>query len=183
MTELQGSNDFNASGGTDPEPATIEVFKATVAQFVETRTEKFFEAYANAVNTRAFSESPLTKWYAPSIVTRSETLKEFHGVQAMADWMRDLFIAFERINHIPETYLEYRNPDGTVTVHATFLRHFWLKGNKGEEPDSNTPVAWFAKVEPAETEDGYDGLHWKELQLFWDKTKLVELFEKLPSDK
>lgn len=137
----------------------------------KTPTQKFFEAYANAVNTRTFGEASITRWYAPSIVTRSETLKEFHGAQAMADWMRDLLIPFERINHIPETYLEYTNPDGTVCVHARFLRQLWLKGNTSDEP------------EPAETEDGYNGLQWKELQLFWDKTKLVSLFGKLPSDK
>ncbi|KAK4496119.1 hypothetical protein PRZ48_012098 [Zasmidium cellare] len=112
-----------------------------------------------------------------------ETLKEFHGVDAMAAWMRDLFIPFERINHVPETYLEYGNEDGSVTVHATFLRQFWLKGNVGEEPDSNTSVAWVAKVGKAETEDGFMGLQWKELNLFWDKTRIVGLFGKLPSDE
>lgn len=149
----------------------------------KTPTQMFFEAYANAVNTRTFDEAPMTRWYAPSVNTRSETLKEFHGAQAMADWMRDLFIPFERIHHIPETYLEHTNPDGTVSVYATCLWQFWLKGNMSDEPDSNTPLAWVAKVGLAETEDGYNGLQWKELQLFWDKTKLVSLFGKLPSDE
>jgi hypothetical protein len=149
----------------------------------KTSAEKFFEAYAHAVETRTFADTS-TQWYGDLTVYRSETGKVFYGPEEMKQWMSTLFFSFEKVEHLPEHYLEVPNSDGTVKVHASFQRRLWLKGNTGTEPDIDTPMAWMCTIGPAVGTEGYLGLHFRNVSLYWDKTRTVQLLGKaLPSDQ
>lgn len=144
--------------------------------------QQFFEAYADAVNSRTFAQGSMTRWYSSKTAYRSETGKVFHGAEEMQAWMTELFFTFEKIAHVPEYYIQY-NVDGAVKIHAGFRRQLWIKGNTGDEPDTDTPVAWVCEIGPADEADGHLGLQFKDVSLYWDKTKTVALLkEKLPSD-
>ena len=149
----------------------------------KTDAMKFFEAYAQAVESRTFGDE-ITKWYGDSTVYRSETGKIFYGAEEMRQWMTALFFKFESLDHLPEHYLELPESDKTVKVQASFRRRLWLKGNTGAEPDIDTPMAWMCHIGPAKGGNGHLGLHFHDVQLYWDKTKTVELLGvALPSDK
>jgi hypothetical protein len=119
----------------------------------KTSAEKFFEAYGQSVGARTFADQ-ITKWYGDLTVYRSETGKVFYGAEEMKQWMSTLFFSFEKLEHIPEHYLEIPNSDGTVKVHASFRRRLWLKGNSSTEPDVDTPMAWICSIGPAVGGDG-----------------------------
>lgn len=151
--------------------------------------QKFFEAYGRSVDSLTFAQTSMTQWYSSKVTFRSETGKLFHGAEEMKTWMKDLFFSFEKIKHVPEYYVQYssKNAEGkeSMKVHAQFRRLLWLKGNTGDEPDVDTPVAWVCEVGKADEgdEDGYLGLQFKDVSLYWDKTKTVALLKKaLPSD-
>lgn len=149
----------------------------------KTDAMRFFEAYADAVENRTFGEE-ITKWYGDLTVYRSETGKIFYGAEEMRQWMSTLFFSFEKVDHPPEHYLELPEDDGTSKVYASFRRRLWLKGNTGEEPDIDTPMAWMCHIGPAKGGNGYLGLHFHDVQLYWDKAKTVQLLGvALPSDK
>lgn len=144
--------------------------------------QRFFEAYAHAIDSRTFGQTSITKWYSSKVVYRSETGKVFHGADAMLAWMLDLFFRFEKIRHIPEYYIQYK-VDGVMKVHVGFRRQLWIKGNTGDEPDTDTPCAWICEIGPAAEPDGTLGLQFKQVSIHWDKTKTVALLKKgLPSD-
>jgi hypothetical protein len=144
--------------------------------------QQFFEGYAQAVNTRTFTQGPMTEWYSSTTKYRSETGAVFHGAEEMRGWMTELFFSFEKIDHVPEYYIHYKEGD-EYRVHAGFRRRLWLKGNTSDEPDTDTPVAWVAVIGPADEPEGYLGLQFKDTSLYWDKTKTVDLLQKsLPSD-
>lgn len=148
----------------------------------KTSAEKFFQVYGQSVNSRTFADT-ITQWYGDMTVFRSETGKVFHGAEEMKQWMSTLFFSFEKVEHIPEHYLEIPNSDGTVKVHASFRRRLWLKGNTSTEPDVDTPMAWMCSIGPAVGGEGYLGLHFRNVSLYWDKTRTVQLLGKvLPSD-
>lgn len=145
--------------------------------------QRFFEAYAHAVNTRTFGQGSMTRWYSSKVTYRSETGKVFQSADEMKAWMSELFFSFEKINHVPEYYLQYTE-GGVFRVHAGFLRQFWLKGNTGEKPDTETPTSWVCEIGPGDEPDAYLGLQFKKVSLYWDKTKTVELLKRaLPSDR
>lgn len=145
--------------------------------------QRFFEAYARAVNSRTFNEGPMTKWYSSKTVYRSETGRVFQGAAEMRERMEELFFSFEKIAHIPEYFIRYKEGDG-YRVHAGFRRQLWLKGNTLDVPDTDTPTSWVTIIGPADKPEGYLGLQFKDTTLYWDKTKTVALLEKsLPSDK
>ncbi|GIZ44721.1 hypothetical protein CKM354_000791200 [Cercospora kikuchii] len=132
----------------------------------------------------------MTKYYSPKVLFRSETGKLFHGAEEMKTWMKDLFFSFEKIQHVPEYYMQhsYKTAEGqkVTKVHAQFRRLLWLKGNVGDEADVEAPVAWICEIGKADEADGdgYLGLQFKEVSLYWDKTKTVELLKRgLPSDE
>lgn len=101
----------------------------------KTSAQSFFESYAMGVDARMFA-STITQYYGDLTVYRSETGKVFHGAEEMKQWMNTLFFSFERVQHLPEKYLEIANPDGTVKVHLSVRRRLWLKGNISNEPDT-----------------------------------------------
>lgn len=145
--------------------------------------QKFFEGYAEAVNSRTFTEGLMTKWYSSKTFYRSETGHVFHGAAEMREWMKELFFSFEKIAHVPEYYIRYKEGD-EYRVHAGFRRQLWIKGNTSDVPDTDTPTSWVTIIGPADEPEGFLGLQFKDTSLYWDKTKTVALLKKaLPSDK
>lgn len=146
--------------------------------------QQFFDAYAEAVNSRTFAQGSMTRWYSSKTRYRSETGHIFHGAEEMKAWMSELFFSFEKIAHVPEYYLQYELDNGVVKVHAGFRRQLWIKGNNGDKPDTDTPAAWVCEIGPADEADGHLGLQFKDVSLYWDKSKTVALLKKkLPSDE
>lgn len=155
----------------------------TVPDSSKPEDQKFFEGYAQAVNTRKFAESPLTIWYSSKTRFRSETGAVFNGAVEMKVWMTELFFSFEKIDHAAEYYMRYKDGE-EYKVHAGFRRRLWLKGNTSDVPDTETPVAWVTVIGPADEPEGYLGLQFKDTNIYWDKTKTVGLLKKaLPSDR
>lgn len=81
----------------------------------------------------------------------------------MKKWMVGLFFSFERYRHVPEYYLQYALDDDDegknhVKAHVGFRRQLWIKGDVGEIPDTDTPVAWVCEI--GTEEEGGRG--------FWD---------------
>lgn len=144
--------------------------------------QRFFNGYARAVDSRTFGTGSMLKWYSSHVEYRSETGKVFHGADEMKAWMADLFFKFEKINHVPEYYLQYGDGEA-LKVHMGVRRQLWLKGNTGTEPDVDTPLAWVCEIGPADEPEGYLGLQFKAVNLYWDKAKTVALLQqRLPSD-
>lgn len=91
-------------------------------------------------------------------------------------WMKGLFAPFEKFDHLIHYVREIARDgeeNGLVTLDFRCTRQIWIKGNKSEKPDVEVPMYWSSTIGPGE--EGYNGLQFREVHLFWDTGPLMKL--------
>ena len=142
----------------------------------KTPAQAFFEAYAKNVDAGEFFDIPLTRWYAPKAVYHAQNAVEYHGAEAIGEWMRGpVFGNFERVRHDLGAYWEIIPDQGDSIVFMRATRHVYMKGNKTEQPDVTVPMLWVCTIGAADSDDGYQGLQFKDIHLGWDTAKVAAL--------
>jgi hypothetical protein len=88
-------------------------------------------------------------------------------------WMKKLFGVFDRISHDWIQFTEIQRDDGTTQFITQNIRNLWVKGNDAEKPTVSIPVVMIAIVGPSGDEITPEGLHFKEVWLYWDTALLL----------
>ena len=137
------------------------------------RALRFIEAYAHNIASDLTLTYPDEKWYSPNCVFFDTTNITYIGAKAIKTWMLELFSPFDRVGLEALSFqVVDESTDGKAdyTVNAEFMIAYFLKGD---------PVPIFAPrifvfvVRNTESDEGYDGLQYTDVKLYWD-TDLVK---------
>ncbi|KAM0490244.1 hypothetical protein ACHAP8_011781 [Fusarium lateritium] len=124
-------------------------------------TQKFFKQYVNAVDSRGYDSGSGLKFYSKDVA-----------------WMKKLFDVFERIQHDWVQFLEVERDDGTSQIYTQNVRNLWLRGNKGDKPTVSIPVTMIAIIGKSGSDETAEGMHFKEVWLYWDTALLLPYLPK-----
>lgn len=137
------------------------------------RALRFIHNYFEAVSADLSLPYPDTKYYAPSTTFFDTKNVTYHGASTIKTWMLELFSPFDKvalkafsiilIDESTEKQVFY-----TVTV-ETMVSFFM----KGDEVPISVPRIFVFEIKDTETEDGYDGLQFSKVSLYWDTALLV----------
>ncbi|KID81742.1 hypothetical protein MGU_10915 [Metarhizium guizhouense ARSEF 977] len=141
----------------------------------QNRALRFIESYAKEVASDIGIQYSATKYYAPSCVFFDTTNVKYNGANDIKAWMQRLFSSFDKIEFTGLTFLvieegipEHDTP--IYTVNAEFMAKYYVKGDP--EPVS-VPRLFIFTIGQSESEDGFDGLQYLDVKLYWD-TSLVK---------
>lgn len=144
----------------------------------QTPTQKFFKQYVAAVDSRGYNVGSGLKFYSKDVIFHNQNNAEYHGGEEMWAWMKKLFGVFERIHHDWIEFVEIDLNDGTSQIYTQNIRNLWLAGNKDEKPTVSVPVTMIAKIGKSNDESTPEGLHFKEVWLYWDTALLLPFLTK-----
>ncbi|KAH8683941.1 hypothetical protein BGZ61DRAFT_357296 [Ilyonectria robusta] len=143
-----------------------------------TPTGRFFKQYADAVDSRGYDGGSGLKFYSKDVTFHNQNNAVYHGGDEMWAWMKKLFGVFERIHHDWVQFLEIERDDGRSQIYSQNVRNLWLRGNKGEKPTVSIPVTMIAIIGKSDDENTPEGLHFKEVWLYWDTALLLPFLPK-----
>lgn len=143
-----------------------------------TRTQRFLQQYVATVDSKGYNVGSGLKFYSGDVTFRNQNNSVYHGGEEMWAWMKKLFCAFEHIRRDWVHLVEIERDDETNQIYAQNVRNLWLLGNKGEEPEVRIPVTMIAIVGESGSEQTPEGLHFKEVWLYWDTALLSPFFAK-----
>ena len=143
-----------------------------------TRTQRFLQQYVATVDSKGYNVGSGLKFYSEDVTFHNQNNSVYHGGEEMWAWMKKLFCAFEHIRHDWVHLVEIERDDETSQFYAQNVRNLWLLGNKGEEPDVRIPMTMIAIVGESGSEQTPEGLHFKEVWLYWDTALLSPFFAK-----
>jgi hypothetical protein len=141
----------------------------------ENRALRFIEAYANEVAADLTLPYSPTRYYAPSCTFFDTTNVTYNGAIEIKSWMQRLFSPFDKVEFTGISFLVIDESDAEgntplYTVNAEFMANYCFKGDP--EPIL-APRLFVFTISRSETEDGFDGLQYVDVKLYWD-TALVK---------
>lgn len=143
-----------------------------------TPTQRFLQQYVATVDSKGYDFGSGLKFYSEDVTFHNQNNAVYHGGEQMWAWMKKLFAVFERIRHDWVHLVEIERDDGTSQIYAQNLRNLWLLGNEGEKPDVSIPVTMIAIVGKSGDGKTPEGLHFKEVWLYWDTALLSPFLAK-----
>ncbi|KAJ5317074.1 hypothetical protein PENANT_c029G05446 [Penicillium antarcticum] len=148
------------------------------ASWPETPAQQFFKKYVDTVDSYGFNHGSGLRFYSKDVIFHNQNNAQYNGGDEMWAWMKRLFGQFERLRHDFHGLWEINNEDGTTTIISQNTRNIWLPGNSTEEPTVSIPLSWISRIGPADLGDAVDGLHFKEVWLYWDTALLAQYLPK-----
>ncbi|KAF5603996.1 hypothetical protein FPCIR_1057 [Fusarium pseudocircinatum] len=136
-------------------------------------TQKFFKQYVNAVDSRGYDSGSGLKFYSKDVIFHNQNNAVYRGGDEMWAWMKKLFNVFERIQHDWIHFVEIERDDGTSQIYTQNIRNLWLRGNKESTPTVSIPVTMIAIIGKSGSNETQEGLHFKEVWLYWDTSLLL----------
>jgi hypothetical protein len=143
-----------------------------------TPTQRFFKQYVEAVDSKGYNIGSGLKFYSPDVAFHNQNNAVYHGGEEMWAWMKKLFGVFEQIRHDWIHFVEIERDDGTSQIYTQNVRNLWLLGNMSEEPTVSIPVTMIAVIGKSGRAETPEGLHFKEVWLYWDTALLLPFLEK-----
>ncbi|KAH6695695.1 hypothetical protein F5X68DRAFT_227665 [Plectosphaerella plurivora] len=138
-----------------------------------TPVQRFFKEYVDAVDSRGYDSGSGLKFYSKDVTFHNQNNAVYHGGDEMWAWMKKLFGVFERIHHDWIQLLEIKREDGTSQIYTQNVRNLWVNGNKSDTPSVSIPVTMIAIIGESNDENTPEGLHFKEVWLYWDTALLL----------
>ncbi|KAF5985789.1 hypothetical protein FCOIX_1904 [Fusarium coicis] len=107
------------------------------------------------------------------VIFHNQNNAVYHGRDEMWAWMKELFDVFERIQHDWIHLVEIERDDGTSQIYTQNMRKLWLRRNKELEPTVSIPLTMIAIIGKSGSDEIPEGLHFKEVWLYWDTALLL----------
>jgi hypothetical protein len=140
----------------------------------ENRALRFIEGYVRNISSDITLSYPDTKWYSPNCIFFDTTNVTYTGAKAIKTWMLKLFSPYDRLGAEGMRFQVVHESDeisgAKYTVNAELMTAFYLKGDP--EPVLIPRIFVFV-IEDSETKEGFDGLQYTDVRLYWD-TDLVK---------
>ncbi|KAL6917232.1 hypothetical protein FSST1_008727 [Fusarium sambucinum] len=65
-----------------------------------------------------------------------------------------------------------------IQIYTQNVRNLWLRGNKGDKPTVSIPVTMIAIIGKSGSDETAEGMHFKEVWLYWDTALLLPYLPK-----
>lgn len=161
--------------------ATITRHNGTFNQLSrQNRALSFIEAYVSNIASDLTLSYPDTKWYSPTCHFFDTTNTTYIGAKAIKTWMLELFSPFDRVGveSMSSQVVDESNTSNTSTggKGALFTANSELMISyypKGDPKPILAPRMFVFVIEDAVTEEGFEGLQFTDVKLYWD-TDLVK---------
>jgi hypothetical protein len=130
----------------------------------------FVESYATEITSDLTLPYSSTKFFSPSCTFYDATDVTYKGAGDIKSWMQRLFSPFDKLEFAVISCLSINESDPRdkkpkYTVIGEFLGKHWFKGDP--EPILAPRVMIF-NIDVSETEDGFDGLQYSSVRLYWN---------------
>jgi len=149
----------------------------------QNRALRFVESYGSEVQTDLRISYSATKYYAPTCTFFDTTNVAYHGAPEIKAWMQSLFSSFDKIEFIGRSFLVIEEQGETAspayTVNAEFMATYYVRGDP--EPVS-IPRLFVFTIGSSLSDDGFDGLQFLNVKLFWDTHPVKEKMKKSIAD-
>lgn len=159
--------------------ATATLFKHKGNWGSETRNHRalrFIETYANELVADLSLPYSATKYYSPSCIFFDTTNVTYTGATEIKAWMQQLFSPFDKVEFEGLSFLVIDESDAQgerpyYTVNAEFMAKYYFKGDL--EP-VQVPRLFVFTIGKSETEDGFDGLQYVDVKLYWNTSPVKD---------
>jgi hypothetical protein len=164
---------------------TAAIFRHTGHWDADTRQNRalrFVESYAEELSSDLALPFSPTKYFSPSCTFYDTSNVTYRGFREIKAWMQRLFTPFDKLDFTGLSFLVVdesgRGLGPNYTVIAEFIGNHYFKGDP--EPIVVPRLMVFTLAE-SETDDGFDGLQYVDVKLYWN-TALVK-DEKMKRDQ
>jgi hypothetical protein len=122
---------------------------------------------------------PDTQYYSASAKFFDTKNRTYVGAKAIKKWMRELFSPFDRLSLVGMSFLVVEedsvegvgNLERTWTVIAETMVGYYIKG----DPEAIlVPRLFVFVIKEGESGDGWDGLQFFDVKLYWDTALLLD---------
>ena len=161
--------------------ATATIFRHKGGWGSETRNHRalrFIEAYAHDVVADLSLPYSATKFYSPSCIFFDTTNVAYTGATEIKKWMQQLFSPFDKVEFEGLSFLVIDEAESDqsdapyYTVNAEFMAKYYLKGDSDQPVQ--VPRLFVFTIGKSETEDGFDGLQFVDVKLYWDTSPVKD---------
>jgi hypothetical protein len=149
----------------------------------QNRALRFVESYSTEICQDLTLPYSPTKYFSPTCDFQDTTDVTYQGADAIKAWMQQLFSPFDRLD-IPtrkaiviehSTSKDSRN-DGIEQspIYTVVVEHDAYHWFKGDAEPIVVPRAMIIEISESVTDDGFDGLQFSSVRLYWNTALLVE---------
>jgi hypothetical protein len=151
----------------------------------ENRALRFVHKYFSDVTGSLELAYPDTQYYAPSAVFFDTKNVTYTGAKNIKTWMLELFSPFDKLELKGMSFLvvdESSPPtrQSLYTVNAETMVSYYVKG---DPVPILVPRFFVFEIRDGEGGEGWDGLQFFDIKLYWDTALLVEEIKRRKSAK
>lgn len=153
------------------------------SQTKENRALRFVHKYIKAVTSDLSLPYSDTKFYAPSSIFFDTTNVTYHGAEAIKAWMLNLFSPFDRVDLQGMSFMVIdESTENTAFYTATVetMVKFYVKGDPSP---ILAPRLFVFEIRDSESDDGFDGLQFFNIKLYWDTALLTNEIKRRREEK
>jgi len=162
---------------------TAAVFKHTGdfdAHTKDNRALRFVHKYFTDVTSSLELEYPDNQYYAPSAVFFDTKNVTYNGAKNIKTWMLELFSPFDKLGLEGMSFLVVDESNSSTgkslyTVNAETMVSYYVKG---DPIPILVPRLFVFEIRDGEDREGWDGLQFFNIKLYWDTALLVEEIKK-----
>ncbi len=161
---------------------TVTVFRhegVFDARTKSNRALRFVHKYFSDVTGSLALSYPDTQYYSPSAKFFDTKNRTYIGAKAIKKWMLELFSPFDKLSLAgmsffvveEDTEREGGKLERTWTVNAETMVGYYVKG----DPEAIlVPRLFVFVIKEGETGEGWDGLQFFDVKLYWDTALLLD---------
>ena len=163
--------------------AIVEHIGPLNASSHQNRALRFVESYSTEVCQDLTLPYSSTKYFSPTCDFHDTSNVTYHGADAIKAWMQQLFSPFDKLD-IPtrkaiviehstsrDSHTNGIEQSPIYTVVVEHDAHHWFKGDSEPIVVSR---AMIMEISASVTDDGFDGLQFSNVRLYWNTALLVE---------
>jgi len=138
----------------------------------ESRALRFVYKYIKAVSDDLSLPYSPTKFYAPDAVFFDTTNVTYNGATAIKMWMLKLFSPFDKVSLEGMSFVVIDESTDGKTLYTAMVETMVKYFVKSDPKPISVPRLFVFQIEDSKSEDGFDGLQFFNVKLYWDTALL-----------
>lgn len=153
------------------------------SQTKQNRALRFVHEYIKAVTSDPSLSYSDTKFYAPSSIFFDTTNVTYSGAEAIKTWMIKLFSPFDKVDLQGMSFIvidESTENKALYTATVETMMKFYVKGDPSP---ILVPRLFIFEIRDSDSDDGFDGLQFFDIKLYWDTALLTNEIKRRREEK
>ncbi|KAK9481779.1 hypothetical protein V1527DRAFT_478567 [Lipomyces starkeyi] len=149
----------------------------------ENRAVRFVHKYIAEVSADLSLPYSDTKFYAPSAIFFDTTNVTYVGAAAIKTWMCALFSPFDKVSLHALSLIVIDESTETKALYTAIVETMVNYFVKGDPLPISVPRIFVFEIRDSESEDGFDGLQFFDIKLYWDPALLSNEIKRRREEK